>query len=378
MSDTPLTPEELDEFLKDQQVVGGGITFGQLKKQQETKTILEDKTQVILPDKLVPGNPGYVAPEEPEEPEDPAAVAAAAAASAAAAIKAEDLNKSRTDSFSILRTYLAKYQLSGLEGAVRKIIFGGGVDLSSPNAILFALREEPDYINRFAGNKERVKNNIAELDPATYIGMEEGYRQLMRSNGFDKGFYDEQSDFEQFIGGDVSLNELQARIEQGFNLVRDADPAVKAQMKELYNVGDDQLAEFFLDQKRALPLLKNFEKTRAAKAAGIAARGVEQGGMQLTALEAEGLADRGITSETAADRFASRKATAGLYDAMTGEEALTREQDLGATFGFDTNALLALQGRQKKRVAQFQGGGRFAGTTGSTSGTVETGIGSAQ
>lgn len=314
----------------------------------------------------------------PPEPIDPAVKAADDARAAAASLAAENLNRARTDSFSVLKTYLAKYQLSGLEGAVRDIIFGGTVDLSSPDAILFSLREQPDYVKRFAGNQGRVKNNLAELDPGTYIGMENQYRQLMQSNGFDKGFYDDQSDFEQFIAGDVSISELQTRIEQGFNLVRNADPAVKAQMKQLYGVGDEQLAEFFLDQKRALPLFKDFEKTKKARAAGIAARGFEQGGIQLEALEAEGLVDRGITAETAADRFASRKSMSGLYDRMTGEEALTREQELGATFGFDTDALLALQGRQKKRVAQFQGGGRFAGTTGATSGTVETGVGSAQ
>jgi len=95
-------------------------------------------------------------------------------------------------------------------------------------------------------------------------------------------------------------------------------------------------------------------------------------------MEAEGLVDRGVTSDLAAERFAARKQMSGLYDPMTGEDPISREQDLGATFGFDTDALLALQGRQKKRVSQFQGGGQFTRTSGATSGTSETGLGYAQ
>jgi len=363
MSDVPTNAE-----LGDMEIFPGGVTFG---KAAEIMGIPPSDTGTSGGKPTPPAPPASPAPPPPKTSEE-------LEAEIKAAEKAADLEKGRSDAFSVLRTYLAKYKLEKLEGALKGVIYGGTVDLSSPNAILFALREDPAYVERFKANKERAKRNLAELDPATYIGMEDAYRELLQSSGFDKGFYDDQSDFENFIAGDVSAKELNERIESGFKLVRDADPGVKAQMKELYGVGDEQLAEFFLDQNRALPLLKNFEKTKKAKAAGIAARGFEQGGMQLTASEAEGLAGRGITSEEAADRFGARKQMAGLYDSMTGEDKLSREEDLGATFGFDTNALLALQGRQKKRVAQFQGGGQFSRTSGSTSGTSETGVGYAQ
>jgi hypothetical protein len=195
----------------------------------------------------------------------------------------------------------------------------------------------------------------------------------MQSNGLPTGFYDQTDDFQRFIEGDVSPQELQSRIQQGYRRVRDADPEVRRQMRELYNVDDNALTAYFLDPERAQPLLE-----RQARAAEIAARGREQGRMQLTAMQAEELAARGITPEEAQARFAQQGLLSGLYTEMTGEEVLTQEQQLGATFGYDIAAQQALERRRAQRVAEFAGGGGFARTTGATSGTVETGVGTAQ
>ena len=283
------------------------------------------------------------------------------------------LERQQTDAFSRLRELLNRVGLSELEGAVQGVITGGLVDLNDPNAILFSLREQPAYQRRFAGNAARVKAGLPELDPATYVGLEEAYRELMRSNGLPVGFYDRKEDFQKLIEGDVSPTELRDRIENGYRRVRDADPEVRRQMRELYGVDDNALTAYFLDPKVAEPILN-----RQAQAAQIAARGKEQGGIQLTFQEAEELASRGITAEEAQARFAERGMLAGLYGEMGGEEGLSEQQKLGATFGYDVQAQRALQLRQRRRLAEFQGGGQFARTTGATSGTMETGIGTAQ
>jgi hypothetical protein len=263
--------------------------------------------------------------------------------------------------------------LTELEGAVQGIITGGQVDLNDPNAIVFALRDQPAYQRRFAGNAARAKKGLPELDPSSYVGLEESYRQLMRSNGLPVGFYDQTSDFQQLIEGDVSPSELQQRIEDGYRRVKDADPEVKRQMRELYGVDDNALTAYFLDPEKAAPLL-----TRQARAAQIAARGKEQAGLQLTAQTAEDLAARGISPEEAQARFAERAQLAGLYEGLPGEQALTPEQQLGATFGYDVAAQQALARRKAQRIGEFAGGGQFARTSGATSGTVETGLGGPQ
>jgi hypothetical protein len=288
------------------------------------------------------------------------------------AVAARALAQQRTDAFSRLQGLLSRVGLGELEGVVKNIISSGTVDLNDGNAILFAIREQPAYQRRFAGNAARRARGLAELDPSTYVGLEDSYRQLMQSNGLPAGFYDAANDFQKLIEGDVSPQELQERIEQGYRKVQDADPEVKRQMRELYGLGDTELAAYFLDPDKAATLL-----TRQARAAQIAARGREQGGLDLTRESAEALAARGITPEEAQAQFAQRGALAGLYNPLAGEEALTQEEELGATFGFDPVARERLERRRAQRVAEFQGGGSFARTTGATSGTVETGIGTA-
>lgn len=300
--------------------------------------------------------------------------AAAARAAADAAFRAQQ----RSDAFSRIRLLLTRFGLADLEGAVQNILTSGAVDITDSNAIIFALRGEPAYKRRFKANEARAKAGLPELDAATYIGLEQTYRDVLTANGLPQGFYDDPDDFNAWIEGEVSPSELQARIRDGYAKVRDADPAVKDQMQRLYGVSDNELAAYFLDPKRAKPLFDAAVARRQATAAQIAARGTEQGGLQLTKEEAESLALRGITPEEAQAQFTQRSQMAGLFEEMSGEETLTPEQKLGATFGYNVQAQEELRRRAQRRVAQFQGGGSFVSTRGQTSGTIETGLGGPQ
>ena len=389
-----LDPEELGRFLESQEVVGGGLTFGDVQRQfdemerlgiipggtgTDVRVTPSTGTSVVPPEGMgetmfMPRPRGDEPPVDPVVTVDPFAAAEAASNARAAAALAQQ----RTDAFSSLRALLARVGLGELEGAVQDIITSGRVSLTDPNAIVFALRDQPKYQQRFAANKKRVDNGLPELSPETYSGIEEQYRQVFTSNGLPMGFSNDQKDFEKFIEGDVSPAELQSPIREGYAKVRDADPAVVEQMRRLYNVSPGDLAAYFIDPERTRPLLTAADYRRQAEAASISARGLEQGGMQLTSEAAEDLARRGITPEEAEARFGERRQLAGLFDEMTGEESLTEQEKLGATFGYDPLAQEKLNRRRAQRVAEFQGGGSFARTTGATSGTVETGIGVAQ
>jgi hypothetical protein len=48
---------------------------------------------------------------------------------------------------------------------------------------------------RFAANAARAKKGLAELDPASYLQLENQYRQLLQSNGLPSGFYDQHRRF---------------------------------------------------------------------------------------------------------------------------------------------------------------------------------------
>lgn len=387
-----LDPEELRRFLEGQEVVGGGLTFGELEQRQ-----FDELGQMGV----IPGRTGtgvtrpeeaeqlstlglYVSPDGVEEsfqeradrlareaaededtqPEDPALVFAR-----------EQTAQRRQNAFSLIETFLTKAGLTGLEKNVRELL-GQGIEDS--DSILFRLRDTEQFRTRFKANTARAKQGLPELDPATYIGLEQSYRETLIANNFDKGFYDDQDDFAKLIEGNVSLAEFQARINEGYRKVADADPEVIRQMEQLYGVGKSELAEYFIDPQRARPLLTSKELQRQAQAAQVAARGRELAGLQLTATSAEDLIARGFSPEEAQQAFTRQGQLSGLYQEMGGEEMLSEQEKLGATFGFNLTAQEKLERRKAQRVGEFQAGGSFAGTRGATSGAIETGLGTAQ
>lgn len=323
--------------------------------------------QVKLPEEVTPPAPTETEAERIARLDREESARQFAAAQAAEAALVE---RQRTDAFARLRELLGRVGLSALENNVRDLIARG---ITDSDAILFELRDTPTFQTRFKANTARAKKGLPELDPATYVGLEQSFREVLRSNNLPVGFYDENDDFAKLIEGDVSVAELQDRISEGYRKVQDADPEVKRQMQQLYGVGEQELAAYFIDPDRGAVALK-----RQAQAAQIAARGREQAGLQLTAQSAEALAARGITPEEAQARFTERAQLAGLYETMAGEEMLTAEQQLGAAFGYDVAAQQALERRRRQRVGEFQAGGQFARTSGATSGTVETGLGGPQ
>jgi len=287
---------------------------------------------------------------------------------------AAETKRRKDDARVTMTNVLATYGLGDLSDYVyNEIIVKETVNLNNPDAIIFAIREQPAYQKRFAGNAARLKKGLAELDPGSYISLENQYRETLRANGLPANFYDQSEDFQALIEGDVSNSELNERVQQGYRAVADADPAVKAQMKSLYGVGEGELAAYFLDPQRTAPLL-----TRQAQAASIAARGLEQGGIQLSGAFAEDLARRGITEQQARAGFAEVGGLGELRQTFAGETALSGEQLAGAQFGIDVAAQQELERRKRLRTGEFAGGGSFARTTGETSGSISTSVGKAQ
>lgn len=279
----------------------------------------------------------------------------------------------RADAKNTIRAVLATYGLGELSDFLYGVYARGEVDIQNPDALVFAIREQPAYQKRFAANALRAKKGLAELDPASYLALENDYRRLLQSNGLPPGFYDQTEDFTALLEGDVSPQELQTRVQEGFRAVQDADPEVKRQMQELYGVNEAGLAAYFLDPAKAAPIL-----TRQAEAAKIAARAKEQGRIQLLSATAEEIAARGITAQEAEAGFTALGLQEGLYTEMMGEQALTQQEKVGAALGYDVESQRKLAERKSIRKAPFQGGGSFARTTGQTSGTVQTGLGVAE
>lgn len=265
-------------------------------------------------------------------------------------------------------------------GSLSDFVYGGYAKkefrVDNTDALLFYIREQDAYKERFAANAQRKAKGLSELDPASYIGLENQYEQIMRAYNMPAGFFDQKSDFTGLIAENKSPSEVNDAIALGFARIDQATPEARQKFQEYYPEAGftrESLAAWFIDPSKAALILE-----RQANAALIGARAKEQGGMMLGRLTAEELVARGYTNEEANRAFMDYSSNAGLYNEMLGEQVLTEAQKVGAAFGFDPAGTKALKLRKDVRTGEFAGGGQFSRSRGVTSGTQESGVGEAQ
>jgi hypothetical protein len=272
------------------------------------------------------------------------------------------------DAKQIIKSTLDRYGLGSLSDRAWGLLSDETIGADAGiDVIGDALRDTPEFQTRFSGNAARVKAGLPELSVSEYIGLERGYEAAMRGSGLPSGFYDDPSDFANFISANTSVAEVQSRVDDGYKAVSNANPQVIAQMKELYGVGDGEIAAYFLDPEKATPIL-----VRQARAAQISAEGKRQAGIQLSAADAEALAREDVTQQEAQAGFGEVAKQQELYSPlMQGEQAITQQEAIGAALGTDQAAKQRVETRKRQRQAQFAGGGSFATSQTGMSGLAE-------
>jgi hypothetical protein len=263
------------------------------------------------------------------------------------------------DADEILASYLTYYGLgdSDLLSAVTLAWKGGKISRdSSIDDIGFAIRDTDAYKRRFSANIALQAKGKPIYSIPEYLSLERSYSQAMQGSGLPAGFYDGPEDFAGFISNDVGVNEVLDRVKLGFQAVKQADPAVVNQMKQLYNVSEGDLAAYFLDPDRTTPIL-----LRRAQAAQIAGEAQRQANIQLTTGTAEMLASQDITAQEARQGFTNIANAQQLFGALSSqEEAISQEEQIGAALGTNPAAAQRVRQRAAQRTAEFQGGGTFA------------------
>jgi hypothetical protein len=271
------------------------------------------------------------------------------------------------DAKKIIKSTLDRYGLGSLTDRAWGLLSDETIDADAGiDVIGDALRDTTEFQTRFAANAARVKAGLPELSVTEYIGLEKGYEAAMKGSGLPAGFYDDPQDFANFISANTSVAEVQSRVNDGYKAVADANPQVIAQMKELYGVGDGELAAYFLDPQKATPIL-----VRQARAAQISAEGKRQAGIQLSAADAEALARENVTQTEAQTAFGEVGRQQELYNPLLGEQAITQQEAIGAATGTDQAAKQRVESRKRQRQAAFAGGGSFATSQTGMSGLAE-------
>jgi len=270
-----------------------------------------------------------------------------------------------------LKAILRRYNLEGLFDSLNQAVIADVNLVRNQDALFGSIRETPIYKERFKGNLQRVAKGLPELSEAEYINQEFSYKTNLKNLGMPKGFYDTQESFANLIANDISPVEFAQRIQQGYNAVTQADPEVLNQLKRMVpNLTDGDIAAYFLD-----PLKSGQEIERKARAAQIAAAGVNQGGMQITTSQAERLAQQGVTAEQAQQGFTQLGQQRELFQTtLLGEQELTQEEVVAGTLTNDQAAAERIARRRRGRTASFQTGGSFTGQGGQQTGLTTVGM----
>ncbi len=253
---------------------------------------------------------------------------------------------------AMLDSSLGEFGLGGLGGWAWEQ-FKRGVPVEQ---IFLDLRERPEYRARFPGMEALTKRGRA-ISEREYIELERSYTQIARAAGLPSGFYDQPDDFARLVQNEVSPQEFSTRVEMAAVSAYQSPPELRDELSRLYGMGPGELTAYWLDPDRALPLLQ-----QQFLAGQIGSRARTTGFGTLTRDEAERLAQQGVTEQRAQEGFGRLAESGELFRALpgTGEDEITREEQLGATFTGNANALERVRRRQARRRGEFQGGGSYA------------------
>ncbi len=260
----------------------------------------------------------------------------------------------KQSAYDIINTTLQAYGLGSLGRFVNNIVFGENV--VNADIILGRIRQTTEYKTRFAANETRRSRGLNVLSESEYVAMERVYQQYLRASGLPQELYDQNTDVQQLIANDVSVAELAARVNQGYEAVRFANPQVVQEMRRLYGVTEGQLAAYFLDPAKATPVL-----LRQAESARVASEATLQAGINLGVTQAEELVVAGINQEAARQGFQAIKAAEELFQTLPFEEQITTQEQIAGTFGTNVAAQQRIRKRQRERQSAFEQGGGFAG-----------------
>jgi hypothetical protein len=211
----------------------------------------------------------------------------AAAANLAALEKAKEIERNRQSSIAVLNSRFAQYGLTGLANKIKELAIDGATEAT----ITLGLMATDEYKQRFSANEVRIKKNLSVLQPAEYLNLEDGYRQILRSYGLKS--FDNDTYVQQFIANDVSAAELSNRVVTAVQRVQNADPAISRQLRDFYGIGTTDLVAYVLDPEQQF---QKIERQVASAEIGVAAG---RQGLNVGVGVAEQLAAQGVDAATA-------------------------------------------------------------------------------
>jgi hypothetical protein len=270
------------------------------------------------------------------------------------------------DAYALIEDTLNTYGLSELSSVIKGYMLQG----IGPEQAKLLIKQDPIYKARFKGNELRLASGLNALTEAEYLGLEDTYSQVMKQYGLGDYFGTtraaRQTKLADVIGGDISPVELKSRISTVVDRVNNAEPAIKAQLKEFYpGITETDLVKYFLDPKQTLPQL-NEKVTSAEIGAAASAQG-----LNTNMTSASDLARYGVDRATAIKGYSTiggllpeAQKLSGIY----GEAGIDYTQKTAEEEVFKGNASAE---RKRKQLAALETA-QFSGSAGLGSAGLST------
>ena len=264
----------------------------------------------------------------------------------------------RKSAFQILADEITQRGLPTIAAEIQNFMQEG----LTPSEARIAIRNTQAYKERFKGNEGRLKKGLSVYQPDEYLAAEETYRNLLLANNLQDLATRNTTD--SFISGAVSAQEVQDRIQNVFNKIDNADPALKGQLGQYFNnygIMDPNLQRSQLEsalltgETSSMALERQLKKAQlraGAQMAGvtIAETGVESLQKQL---EAQGVSDVYGTAKTGFSTLAQTAPTTEKLAQIYGEQTtgLPEELQQEAFFGLQSQKRKKLQEREQATFA---------------------------
>ena len=220
---------------------------------------------------------------------------------------------------------------------------------AGPSRVELELESQPAFLQRFPAIAARREAGLPPISTDEILFFERQVSELESFYGFPEGTLGEPQDF---IIGDTSFNELQGLIAAEVSF-RQTDAASQEAFAVFYGIGATfgELVAATINEDIGVPVL-----SQRIQAASVAGQAQVQGFGDLTREEAEGLVARGVDANAAGEAFSLLARSTQLTTNFTREELLS----LAAG---EAPAVRQFERRQRTAIAEFSGGGGFAGGT---------------
>ncbi len=259
------------------------------------------------------------------------------------------------DALARLGSLLQGYGLNGMLDWVKSKLIAG----ASEAEIQLEMYEQPAFKARFPVIDARRAAGLNPVSVAEVLEYETRGRELMRRAGITQESFMARDYLQGLMIRDVSLAEVQDRLNEGLLRVQNAPPEVRSIFGSWFGTNSDAaMAQLFLDPDKALPELEKMAATAVAGGIG------KRYGLELAQGIAREIADTGVSDGAIWQGFAQLDSMRDLFSETISEtQDLTMEgEGIDAVFNTGPGGQRTLERRLQSRSAAFKGGGNAAAT----------------